>query len=89
MKPENQENRKSEKAASARKTKVAPAKKAASNKDFTSELNSSHWSVVSFETCLASGLTYDIAAKKMKRFTAKKISGLCIITDEAASRIKN
>ncbi len=89
MKSESQENQKSEKAAAARKTKVAAAKKTATNKDFSSELNAPHWSVVSFETCLASSLTYDNAVKKMKQFTAKKVSGLCIVTDESAQRIKN
>jgi hypothetical protein len=89
MKSESQENQKSEKAAAARKTKTAPTKKTAANKDFSSELNAPHWSVVSFETCLASGLTYDTAVKKMKQFVAKKVSGLCIVTDESAERIKS
>ena len=89
MKSESQENQKSEKAAAARKMKVAAAKKTAANKDFSSELNAPHWSVVSFETCLESGLTYDNAVKKMKQFMAKRISGLCIVTDESAQRIKN
>ncbi len=86
---EGEENQKSDEAATAQKTKVAPATDAASDKDFSSELNTPHWSVVSFETCLASSLTYDNAVKKMKQLKAKKISGLCIITDEAAQRITN
>ncbi len=89
METESEENQKSDEAASARKTDAAPATKAALNEDFFSELNAPHWSVVSFETCLASNLTYDKAVKKMKRLTAKKIAGLCIITDEAAERITN
>ena len=86
---ESKENQKSDEAATARKTKVAPATEAASDEDFSSELNAPKWSVVSFETCLASSLTYDGAVKKMKQLKAKKISGLCIITDEAAKRITN
>lgn len=84
---ESKENQKSDKAVSAQKTNVAPATESSSDKDFSSELNVPQWSVVSFETRLASGLTYDGAAKKMKQLKAKKISGLCIITDEAAKRI--
>jgi hypothetical protein len=34
-------------------------------------------------------LTYGGAAKKMKQLKAKKISGLCVVTDEAAQRIAN
>ncbi len=83
------ENQNTDKAATAQKTKVAPATDAASDEDFSSELNAPHWSVVSFETCLASSLTYDVAVKKMKHLKAKKVSGLCIITDEAAKRITN
>ncbi len=86
---ESEENQNPDEAATAQKTKVAPATKAASDEDFPSELTAPNWSVVSFETCLASGLTYDNAIKKMKRLKAKKITGLCIVTDEAAERIKN
>jgi hypothetical protein len=89
MKTESEENQKSNETASARKTDVASPTKVASNEDFSGELNAPHWSVVSFETCLASGLTYDKAVKKMKQFTTKKIAGLCIVTDEAAERITN
>lgn len=86
---ESKENQKSDEAATAQKTKVAPATEVASDEDFSSELNAPKWSVVSFETCLASSLTYDDAVKKMKHLKSKKISGLCIITDEAAKRITN
>lgn len=86
---ESKENQKSDKAATAQKTKAVPATETATDEYFSSELNAPQWSVVSFETRLASGLTYNGAAKKMKQLKAKKISGLCIITDEAAERIKN
>ncbi len=86
---EGKENQNPDEAATAQKTKVAPATEAARNEDFSSELNAPHWSVVSFEICLASGLNYDKAVKKMKQFAAKKVAGLCIVTDEAADRIKN
>lgn len=86
---ESKENQKPDDAAIAKKAKVARTTEAVSSEDFSSELNASFWSVVSFEICLANGLTYDNAVKKMKQLKAKKISGLCIVTDEAAERIKN
>ena len=87
MEAESEENEKSNEAASARQTDTARTPSSASNEHSSSELNAPQWSVVSFETCLASNLTYDIALKKLKRFKTKKIAGLCIITDEAAERI--
>jgi len=53
-----------------------------------SELNTACWSVVSFEKCIASGLNYTEATEKLNELIVKKISGLCIVTDEAAGRIK-
>jgi hypothetical protein len=55
--------------------------------EFASELEAPRWSVVSFEKCAAKNLTYAEAAEKLKQLKAKKVSGLCIITDEAAERI--
>lgn len=52
-----------------------------------SELEMPVWSVVTFERCAASGLTYRQAAEKLKRLQTKKVSGLCIVTDEAAARM--
>ena len=54
----------------------------------TSELDSQLWSVVSFDKCEASGLTYHAAAALMSEKEAAGVYGLCIVTDEAASRIK-
>lgn len=54
-----------------------------------SELHQNVWSVVSFEKCIKGNLTYDEALAEMERLKAEKVSGLCIITDEAAERIKN
>lgn len=56
---------------------------------FSSELAAPHWSVVSFEHRVAGSLTYAEAAEKLNRLAAEKVSGLCIITDAAADRIKN
>lgn len=54
----------------------------------TSELNLSQWSVVSFEKSVAGNLTYAEAVQKLNELAAQKIAGLCIITDEAAERLK-
>ena len=57
------------------------------NVDSANELNEPRWSVVSFERRAASGLTYEQAAEKLAQLIREKVSGLCIITDEAARRI--
>ena len=61
-------------------------KVAESRKELASELLESRWSVISFEKCEASGLTYAAALQKMDELESNKISGLCIVTDEAAER---
>lgn len=52
-----------------------------------SELHEPVWSVVDFERRLHGGLTYEEAAEALEKYRAEKVSGLCIITDEAAERI--
>lgn len=54
---------------------------------FASELNEPRWAVVSFETCVAKSLTYKDAEQKLNELIAANVSGLCIVTDEAAGRI--
>ena len=54
-----------------------------------SELDQPRWSVVSFERREASGLAYRQAAALMDDLDSRGVSGLCIITDEAADRIKS
>ena len=66
---------------------VAPADEFELENRFPSELAEPIWSVVTYETVAASGLTYDEAAKLAERLKAERVSGLCIITDEAAERI--
>ena len=43
------------------------------------------WSVVSFENCAASGMTYEEAMAKMAELRVENVSGLCIVTDDAAA----
>jgi len=57
------------------------------SKEPVSELDKPIWTVVSFERAEASGLTYAEAAKKLSELEQQKVSGLCIITDEAAARV--
>jgi len=52
-----------------------------------SELDLPIWSVISFEQCEASGLTYNEATEKLKELEREQITGLCIVTDEAAERV--
>jgi len=54
-----------------------------------SELDMPIWSVVSFDACEASQLTYHAAVKMMSEKEAAGVYGLCIVTDEAASRLRS
>ncbi len=73
------------------KTKKEESKKSkknhASDVDARNELSEPRWSVVSFEACAAGNLTYEQATEKLAELAARKVSGLCIVTDEAAARI--
>ena len=65
----------------------APVEENNSAEDFPAELREAVWSVVSFDKCEASNLTYAEAEQKLSDLEAQKISGLCIVTDEVAARI--
>ena len=52
-----------------------------------SELSQRRWAVQSEYGREAAGLTYEEAAALVGRLRAEKTSGLCIITDEAASHL--
>ena len=52
-----------------------------------SELNQRRWAVQSEYGREAAGLTYEEAAALVGQLRGKDTSGLCIITDEAASRL--
>lgn len=66
---------------------VAPAEAGVVAEGPPSELQETRWSVVSFDKREAGGLTYPQAEEKMAELLAKKVYGLCIITDEAARRV--
>jgi hypothetical protein len=52
-----------------------------------SELEEPRWSVVSFDRIEAGGLTYRQAAELMILLDSHKLTGLCVVSDETASRM--
>ncbi len=70
----------------AQNDKVAPAEKDSSS-DLKSDLTVPIWSVVSFDGLIESGLTYDDAMARMAVLHTENVSGLCIVTDDAAEKI--
>jgi hypothetical protein len=69
--------------------KVAPAEEIEPENNFPSELVEPRWSVITYEAIAARGLTYPEAEKLAARLKAEKVSGICIITDEAAERVSS
>ena len=52
------------------------------------ELEQRQWAVLSEDGCEAAGLTYDEALELVRGLEEDKSNGLCIISDEAARRIR-
>jgi len=52
-----------------------------------SRLDDPVWAVISFEGLQAGGLTYAQARGLMFELDAQGVAGLCVVTDEAATRI--
>lgn len=71
-----------------KKKKESSDEVSTARENYKSELDAPLWSVVTFEKVAAKGLTYLQAAEKMGKLKAEKVSGLCIITDEASARLK-
>ncbi|HEX5707792.1 MAG TPA: hypothetical protein VFX96_10885 [Pyrinomonadaceae bacterium] len=53
-----------------------------------SELRESRWAVISERGCEAKSLPYADAAQLVGRLRAERVSGLCVVTDFAASRLQ-
>jgi len=51
------------------------------------ELEQPRWAVISFERREGDALTYRQAVQMLKELESQKVTGLAIVTDEAASRI--
>lgn len=58
------------------------------NSEAEAEMNAPDWSVVTFEGVAVSNLTYAEAREWIEKLDRQKISGLCIVTDEAAARLQ-
>ena len=53
----------------------------------TSELGMEKWAVISDRGCEATGLAHEDARRLVHRLAGEGRHGLCIISDEAASRL--
>jgi hypothetical protein len=53
-----------------------------------SELDLPLWSVVSFDKLEGANLTYATAYNLLEDLDSRKVAGLCLVTDEAASRFR-
>ena len=84
MEAENEENLNSVETQS---SEESSAENEDSTEEFQSELELPGWSIVTFEGVAMSGLSYDEARQRLEKLNEQKISGLCIVTDEAAARI--
>ncbi len=51
------------------------------------ELNEPLWGVISERGCEAVGLSYNEAAKLLRRLDGEKVHGLCIVTAEAGRHL--
>ena len=51
------------------------------------ELEQPRWAVISFERREGDALTYQQAVQMLKELESQKVTGLAIVTDEAAARI--
>lgn len=84
---------KDEKTASGDEQRAAESDESASpespdpNGDSLSEFEQPLWSIVTFQDVAVRGLNYDEALKWLEKLDEQNISGLCIVTDEAAARI--
>lgn len=90
MKAENQETSKSDKSETPPKggeLQATAAQGSGLKEDVSSELKLPRWSIVTFEGVAMSGLDYEEALKWLEKLDQQKISGLCIVTDDAAARI--
>ncbi len=56
--------------------------------ELSNELDLPIWAVISFERVEATDLHHRSAARLLAELEAKKVAGLCIVTNDAAARIK-
>ena len=53
------------------------------------ELEQPRWAVISFEGREGAALTYPQAVQMLKELESQKVTGLAIVTDEAAAHIES
>ena len=58
------------------------------DKTSVNELDEPIWSLISFERIEAADLDHQSALRLMNELDSKGVAGLCIVTSEAARRIK-
>lgn len=52
------------------------------------ELEHPRWSVITFDSVIAQHLTYQEALDLSRKLEQEMQNGICVVTDEAASRMK-
>ncbi len=52
------------------------------------ELEDPRWSVITFDSVIAQHLTYQEAMNLSRKLEQERQNGVCIVTDEAACRMK-
>jgi hypothetical protein len=87
METKNDETAKSDASEAAENNESALPESSDSTGEAASELELPLWSIVTFEDVAMRGLSYEEALKWLEKLNAQNISGLCIVTDEAAARI--
>lgn len=66
---------------------VVPAVEQVADENTLCELDEPRWSVISFEKRVGKNLKYPDAAAMLEKLASEKVSGLCIVTDEAAEKM--
>ncbi|MEZ5305995.1 MAG: hypothetical protein R2684_02495 [Pyrinomonadaceae bacterium] len=52
------------------------------------ELEDKIWAVLSFEDVIGSSLTYDEASEMIRVAETKRLSGLCVVTNDVAAKVR-
>lgn len=71
------------------KEKSLEKQKVDETEDHVSQLTMPVWSVIGFNHRFASGLTYEEATAELRELSKCEYSGLCIVTDQAAARMRS
>lgn len=87
MQTEHEEIQKSDETRIEQNSEASSAENSSEIENAPSELEIQRWSLVTFEGVAMSGLRYEEAMEWTKKLYEQKISGLCIVTDEAAARM--